>query len=81
MGAKTSSVAQTANGQSSGNEATVQGFSILRSLPGSGVSMLQHPQSVQQQSQSSRVVAGDSRQRARSLSSVPDLSNGEQSTL
>lgn len=80
MGAKASTVAQSAggNGQSSAgpNETTVQGFSILRSLPG-GVGMLQHQQ--QNQSQSSR-VAVDSRQRARSLSSVPDLS-GEQAAL
>ncbi|XP_046753778.1 E3 ubiquitin-protein ligase ZNRF2 [Diprion similis] len=65
MGAKASTVAQSGNGQSSGaNE--MQGFSILRSLPG----VIQ-----QSQSQASR---GDSRQRARSLSSVPDLTSGEQ---
>lgn len=81
MGAKASTVAQSAggNGQSSAgaNETTIQGFSMLRSLPG-GVSMLQHQQG--NQSQTSR-VSGDSRQRARSLSSVPDLSSGEQSSL
>ncbi|KAK0096416.1 hypothetical protein PV326_005518 [Microctonus aethiopoides] len=80
MGAKTSTVAQATggNGQSStGANETIQGFSILRSLPG-GVSLLQHQQTGQ--TQSSR-VAVDSRQRARSLSSVPDLSSGEQGTL
>ncbi|CAD6222406.1 GSCOCG00000954001-RA-CDS [Cotesia congregata] len=85
MGAKTSTVAQATggNGQSStGSTATndstattMQGFSILRSLPG-GVSLLQHHNQQNNQTQSSR-VAGDNRQRARSLSSVPDLS-GEQ---
>lgn len=81
MGAKASTVAQSAggNGQSStgANETAMQGFSILRSLPG-GVGLLQHQQG--NQSQTSR-VSGDSRQRARSLSSVPDLSSGESSTL
>ncbi|XP_051176386.1 E3 ubiquitin-protein ligase ZNRF1 [Leptopilina boulardi] len=81
MGAKASTVAQSAggNGQSStgDNETAMQGFSILRSLPG-GVGLLQHQQG--NQSQTSRVT-GDSRQRARSLSSVPDLSSGESSTL
>lgn len=83
MGAKASTVAQSAggNGQSStgANEAAMQGFSMLRSLPG-GVSMLQHQHQQGNQSQTSR-VSGDSRQRARSLSSVPDLSSGEQSSL
>ncbi|XP_043594110.1 E3 ubiquitin-protein ligase znrf2 isoform X2 [Bombus pyrosoma] len=83
MGAKASTVAQSAggNGQSStgANETTMQGFSMLRSLPG-GVSMLQHQHQQGNQSQTSR-VSGDSRQRARSLSSVPDLSSGEQSSL
>ncbi|KAG7199452.1 hypothetical protein KM043_014078 [Ampulex compressa] len=83
MGAKASTVAQSAagNGQSStgANETTMQGFSMLRSLPG-GVGMLQHQHQQGNQSQTSR-VSGDSRQRARSLSSVPDLSSGEQSTL
>ncbi|XP_034946783.1 E3 ubiquitin-protein ligase ZNRF2 [Chelonus insularis] len=82
MGAKASTVAQAAgsNGQSSAgaNETTMQGFSILRSLPG-GVSLLQHQHQQNSQTQSSR-VSGDSRQRARSLSSVPDLS-GEQNNL
>ncbi|XP_015110548.1 E3 ubiquitin-protein ligase ZNRF2 [Diachasma alloeum] len=82
MGAKTSTVAQAAggNGQSStgGNDTTIQGFSILRSLPG-GVGMLQQHQQTNQ-TQGSR-VPGDSRQRARSLSSVPDLSSGEQGNL
>lgn len=82
MGAKASTVAQSAagNGQSSTgtNDATMQGFSILRSLPG-GIGILQHQQQGAQ-SQASR-VPGDSRQRARSLSSVPDLSSGEQSAL
>lgn len=82
MGAKASTVAQSAggNGQSSTgpNETTMQGFSMLRSLPG-GVGMLhQHQQG--NQSQNSR-VSGDSRQRARSLSSVPDLSSAEQASL
>lgn len=82
MGAKTSTVAQPAgNGQSSttaGNETTtMQGFSILRSLPG-GVGLLQQRAA---QSQSPMVSGvGDSRQRARSMSSVPDLS-GEQAGL
>ncbi|CAL7933739.1 E3 ubiquitin-protein ligase ZNRF2 [Xylocopa sonorina] len=83
MGAKASTVAQSAggNGQSSAgaNEAAMQGFSMLRSLPG-GVSALQHQHQQGNQSQASR-VPGDSRQRARSLSSVPDLSSGEQSSL
>lgn len=68
------------NGQSSAgaNEPAIQGF--LRSFPG-GVGMLQHQHQPGSQSQTSR-VSGDSRQRARSLSSVPDLSsNGEQSSL
>lgn len=82
MGAKASTVAQSAggNGQSSAgaNETGLQGFAILRSLP-PGVSMLQHQHQQGNQSQTSR-VSGDSRQRARSLSSVPDLS-GEQSSL
>lgn len=82
MGAKASSVAQSTGGtgqpSAGGNETTMQGFSILRSLPG-GVSMLQHQQQAAQ-SQSSR-VSGDSRQRARSMSSVPDLSSGEQSSV
>lgn len=81
MGAKSSTVAQStsSNGQSSNgsNETAMEGFSILHSLQGS-VGMLQHQQSGQ--SQSSR-LAGDSRQRARSLSSVPDLSSSEQSSL
>ncbi|XP_015593975.1 E3 ubiquitin-protein ligase ZNRF1 [Cephus cinctus] len=83
MGGKASTVAQSGanNGQSSGgpNDATMQGFSILRSLPG-GVGILQHQHQQGNQSQNSR-VPGDSRQRARSLSSVPDLSSGEQSAL
>lgn len=83
MGAKASTVAQSAggNGQSSAgaNDTTMQGFSMLRSLPG-GVGMLQHQHQQANQSQSSR-VSGDSRQRARSLSSVPDLSSAEQSGL
>lgn len=83
MGAKASTVAQSAggNGQSStgANETTMQGFSMLRSLPG-GVSMLQHQHQQANQSQNSR-VSGDSRQRARSLSSVPDLSSAEQAGL
>lgn len=83
MGAKASTVAQSAggNGQSStgANETAMQGFSILRSLPG-GVGLLQHQHQQGNQSQTSR-VPGDSRQRARSLSSVPDLSSGESSTL
>lgn len=74
MGAKASTVTQSAggNGQSStgANETTMQGFSMLRVLH-------QHQQG--NQSQNAR-VSGDSRQRARSLSSVPDLS-GEQNTL
>ncbi|XP_058810372.1 E3 ubiquitin-protein ligase ZNRF2 isoform X2 [Phymastichus coffea] len=74
MGAKTSTITQntSGNGQSTtgANETTMPGFPTLRSLPG-GVGMLQHQQA--NQSQSSRVSA-DSRQRARSLSSVPDLS-------
>lgn len=66
MGAKASTVA---SGQSStGANETMQGFSILRSLPG-GVGLLQHQQGSSQTS--------NSRQRARSLSSVPDLSSGE----
>ena len=83
MGAKASTVAQSAggNGQSStgANETTMQGFSILRSLPG-GIGLLQHQHQQGSQSQTSR-VPGDNRQRARSLSSVPDLSSGESSTL
>ncbi|XP_076240008.1 E3 ubiquitin-protein ligase ZNRF2 [Calliopsis andreniformis] len=83
MGAKASTVAQSAggNGQSSAeaDEAGLHGFSILRSLPG-GVNILQHLHPQGNQSQNSR-VSGDSRQRARSLSSVPDLSSGEQSSL
>lgn len=85
MGAKASTVAQSAggNGQSStgANETAMQGFSMLRSLPG-GVSMLQHQhqQANNNQSQNTR-VSGDSRQRARSLSSVPDLSSAEQAGL
>ncbi|XP_072753867.1 uncharacterized protein [Anoplolepis gracilipes] len=83
MGAKASTVAQSAsgNGQSStgANESTMQGFSMLRSLPG-GVSMLQHQHQQANQSQNTR-VSGDSRQRARSLSSVPDLSSSEQAGL
>lgn len=82
MGAKTSTVAQSTggNGQSStGANETMQGFSMLRSLPG-GMSMLQHQHQQANQSQSSR-VSGDSRQRARSLSSVPDLSSAEQAGL
>ncbi|XP_076296768.1 E3 ubiquitin-protein ligase ZNRF1 [Lasioglossum baleicum] len=83
MGAKPSAVAQSAggNGQSSTgeNETTMQSFSVLRSLP-EGVSMLQHQHQQGNQSQTSR-VSGDSRQRARSLSSVPDLSSEEQSSL
>ncbi|XP_066603556.1 E3 ubiquitin-protein ligase ZNRF1 [Prorops nasuta] len=83
MGAKASTVAQSAggNGQSSTgtNEASMQGFSLLRSLPGFD-NMLQHHQHQQGgQSQNTRVNV-DSRQRARSLSSVPDLS-GEQNAL
>ncbi|KOX74943.1 E3 ubiquitin-protein ligase ZNRF1 [Melipona quadrifasciata] len=76
MGAKASTVAQSAggNGQSStgANETAMQGFSMLRSLPG-GVSMLQHQHQQGNQSQTSR-VSGDSRQ-------LPDLSSGEQSSL
>lgn len=83
MGAKASTVAQSAggNGQSStgANETTMQGFSMLRSLPG-GVGMLQHQHQQANQSQNSR-MSGDSRQRARSLSSVPDLSSAEQASL
>ncbi|XP_033339963.1 E3 ubiquitin-protein ligase ZNRF2 [Megalopta genalis] len=83
MGAKPSTVTQSAggNGQSSTgeNETTMQSYSVLRSLPG-GVTMLQHQHQQGNQSQTSR-VSGDSRQRARSLSSVPDLSSGEQSSL
>lgn len=83
MGAKASTVAQSAgdNGQSStgANETAMQGFSMLRSLPG-GVSMLQHQHQQGNQSQTSR-ISGDNRQRARSLSSVPDLTSGEQSSL
>lgn len=83
MGAKASTVAQSAggNGQSStgANETTMQGFSMLRSLPG-GVGMLQHQHQQANQSQNTR-VSGDSRQRARSLSSVPDLSSTEQAGL
>lgn len=83
MGAKASTVAQSAggNGQSStgANETTMQGFSMLRSLPG-GVGMLQHQHQQANQSQNSR-MSGDSRQRARSLSSVPDLSSAEQAGL
>lgn len=83
MGAKASTVAQSAggNGQSStgANETTMQGFSMLRSLPG-GVGMLQHQHQQANQSQNTR-VSGDSRQRARSLSSVPDLSSSEQAGL
>jgi len=83
MGAKASTVAQSAsgNGQSSTgtNETTIQSFSMLRSLPG-GVGMLQHQHQQANQSQNSR-VSGDSRQRARSLSSVPDLSSTEQAGL
>ncbi|XP_076160980.1 E3 ubiquitin-protein ligase znrf2 isoform X2 [Ptiloglossa arizonensis] len=83
MGAKASTVAQSAggNGQSSTgtNETTMQSFSVLRSLPGA-VNMLPHQHQQGNQSQTSQ-VSGDSRQRARSLSSVPDLSSGEQSTL
>ena len=82
MGAKTSTITQNAggNGQSStgANDTTMQGFSTLRSLPG-GVGMLQHQHQAANQSQSSR-VSGDSRQRARSLSSVPDIS-AEQGAL
>lgn len=79
MGAKTSSVAQTTggNGQSSnGSNDTIQGFSILRSLPG-GVGLLQHQQTNQTQSR----LQSDSRQRARSLSSVPDLTANEQNNI
>lgn len=82
MGAKASTVASTGgNGQSSTgpNETTIQGFSMLRSLPG-GVGMLQHQHQQANQSQNTR-VSGDSRQRARSLSSVPDLSSSEQASL
>ncbi|KOC58890.1 E3 ubiquitin-protein ligase ZNRF2 [Habropoda laboriosa] len=83
MGAKASTVAQSAggNGQSStgANETTMQGFSVLRSVPG-GVGMLRHQLQQGNPSQTSQ-VSGDSRQRARSLSSVPDLSSGEQSSL
>ncbi|XP_043258674.1 E3 ubiquitin-protein ligase ZNRF2 isoform X2 [Colletes gigas] len=83
MGAKASTVAQSAggNGQSSteANETTMPSLSVLRFLPGA-VSMLQHQHQQGNQSQTSR-VSGDSRQRARSLSSVPDLSSGEQSSL
>ena len=72
MGAKTSTITQetAGNGQPSGggNETTMQNFPTLRALPG-GVGMIQHQQG---QSQSSR-VSTDSRQRARSLSSVPDI--------
>lgn len=88
MGAKTSTVSQAAggNGQSSngGNDTTttIQGFSILRSLPGGTVAMLQQQQQHQQtnSTQSSR-LQGDNRQRARSLSSVPDLTTNEQNNL
>lgn len=83
MGAKASTVAQSAggNGQSStgANETAMQGFSMLRSLPG-GVGLLQHQHQQANQSQGAR-VSGDSRQRARSLSSVPDLSSAEQAGL
>ncbi|XP_012231753.1 E3 ubiquitin-protein ligase ZNRF1 [Linepithema humile] len=82
MGAKASTVTQSAggNGQSStGANETTMGFSMLRSLPG-GMGMLQHQHQQANQSQNSR-VSGDSRQRARSLSSVPDLSSAEQAGL
>ena len=83
MGAKSSTVGQSAggNGQSStgSNDTTMQGFSILRSLPG-GVGIMPHQHQQGGQSQSSR-LPNDSRQRARSLSSVPDLSSGEQGSL
>jgi E3 ubiquitin-protein ligase ZNRF1/2 len=79
MGAKTSTITQndSGNGQSAtGTNESMQGFSTLRAIPG-GVSMLQHQQA--NQSQSSR-ISGDNRQRARSLSSVPDIS-AEQGSL
>ncbi|KAI4487619.1 hypothetical protein M0804_005768 [Polistes exclamans] len=83
MGVRASTVAQSAGGNSQSstgtNETTMQGFSVLRSLPG-GVGMLQHQHQQGNQSQTSR-VSGDNRQRARSLSSVPDLSSGEQGAL
>ncbi|XP_012284862.1 E3 ubiquitin-protein ligase ZNRF2 [Orussus abietinus] len=81
MGAKTSTVSHPTggNGQSSTgtDEDPMQGFSMLRSLPGA---MLQSQHQQGSQSQTPR-VAGDSRQRARSLSSVPDLSSGEQGPI
>lgn len=80
MGAKTSTITQSTggNGQSTtgANETDMPGFPTLRSLP-STVGMLEHQQP--NQSQSSRTSA-DSRQRARSLSSVPNLS-GDQGAL
>lgn len=83
MGVRASTVAQSAGGNSQSstgtNETTMQGFSVLRSLPG-GVGVLQHQHQQGSQSQTSR-VSGDNRQRARSLSSVPDLSSGEQGAL
>lgn len=82
MGIRASTVAQSAEGNSQPstgtNETTMQGFSVLRALPG-GVGVLQQHQQGSQ-SQTSR-VSGDNRQRARSLSSVPDLSSGEQGAL
>lgn len=83
MGAKPSTEAQSAggNGQSStgANDTTMQSFSLFRSLP-EVVSLFQpHPRQGNQ-SQTSR-VSGDSRQRARSLSSVPDLPPVDQSSL
>ncbi|XP_014211957.1 E3 ubiquitin-protein ligase ZNRF1 [Copidosoma floridanum] len=71
MGAKSSTITQGAgaSGQSPADPSeTMQSFSTLRSLP-SGVSMLQHPSETQVDSR----IGSDSRQRARSLSSVPDL--------
>lgn len=83
MGVRASTVAQSAGGNSQSstgtNDTTMQGFSVLRSLPG-GVGVLQHQHQQGSQSQTSR-VSGDNRQRARSLSSVPDLSSGEQGAL
>lgn len=84
MGAKTSTISQDpgGNGQSStgANEAAMQGFAALRPLGTVDLLRQRQQQAVNSQTQAAR-VANDSRQRARSMSSVPDMSGEQNSTL